>query len=224
MGADLGGSGTTRWPRCAQGTRHRRRDPTLAAAQHAAVQVMITRSELDHIRRRWQAERKVSAKDVDRLIDAAERALTMRAANDLRRTPGQSKFHDLFGTLTFPLPRCTPPSGISAHRPPYATTTSASSFSSRYFAPIQLTLLAACPLVGPRSGWVQCGYIVVPSGTIPTEVEGPESSSRGLRPSSGGDRGRRISPVELVACRTRPALRSCMRPLSRPRHVSAHRP
>ena len=56
---------------------------------------MITRSELDHIRRRWQAERK--AKDVDRLIDAAERALTMRAANDLRRTPGQSKFHDLFG-------------------------------------------------------------------------------------------------------------------------------
>jgi len=70
---------------------------------------MITRSELDHIRRRWQAERrgpgtrwstgggKVSAKDVDRLIDAAERALTMRAANDLRRTPGQSKFHDLFG-------------------------------------------------------------------------------------------------------------------------------
>lgn len=32
---------------------------------------MITRSELDHIRRRWQAERKVSAKDVDRLIDAA---------------------------------------------------------------------------------------------------------------------------------------------------------
>lgn len=58
---------------------------------------MITRSELDHIRRRWQAERKVSANDVDRLIDAAERALTMRAANDLRRTPGQSKFHDLFG-------------------------------------------------------------------------------------------------------------------------------
>lgn len=47
---------------------------------------MISRSDLNYIRKRWTDEKRISAKHVEALLDAADKALTMSAANDLRQS------------------------------------------------------------------------------------------------------------------------------------------
>lgn len=47
---------------------------------------MIDRPDLNRIRKRWNDEKKISAADVQRLLDAADSALTMKAANDMRNS------------------------------------------------------------------------------------------------------------------------------------------
>ena len=61
---------------------------------------MISKPELDQIRNRWRSEKKISADSVEKLLDAADKALTMQAADGLRRPDGGglgSIIDDLFG-------------------------------------------------------------------------------------------------------------------------------
>lgn len=62
---------------------------------------MISKPELDQIRNRWRNEKKISADSVEKLLDAADKALTMQAADRLRKPGGDdlgSVINDLFGT------------------------------------------------------------------------------------------------------------------------------
>lgn len=61
---------------------------------------MISKPELDQIRNRWRSEKKISAESVEKLLDAADKALTMQAANEMRK-PGSDRLgsiiDDIFG-------------------------------------------------------------------------------------------------------------------------------
>ena len=61
---------------------------------------MISRAELVHIRDRWRKEKKISGDAVEKLLDAADKALTMKAADDIRQQSGGSLGNivdDIFG-------------------------------------------------------------------------------------------------------------------------------
>lgn len=56
---------------------------------------MITRYDLNRIKARWTAEKKISAADVAGLLDAADRAITMASARSLNDA-GKSSNSDLW--------------------------------------------------------------------------------------------------------------------------------
>ena len=59
---------------------------------------MISKPELDQIRNRWRGEKKISAESVEKLLDAADKALTMQAANELRK-PGSDRLGSIIDDI-----------------------------------------------------------------------------------------------------------------------------
>ena len=59
----------------------------------------MNRPDPNRITKRWKDERKISATDVNALIAAAEQAISLRAANDLRNATGNQRdaLSKLFG-------------------------------------------------------------------------------------------------------------------------------
>jgi hypothetical protein len=59
----------------------------------------VVSSRLDNIKGRWSRERKVSANDVEWLLDMAAAAEKMKSADELRRGRGRGDLGDLFDGL-----------------------------------------------------------------------------------------------------------------------------